>query len=155
VTRIVGGTADNVIPESVEFGGTVRTFSREARERTRSAMERIIGGVTQAHRATSTIDYTEGYLAVDNDAALAARVADAADRALATPVLREIPRIMGGDDFSAYQQVAPGVYFMVGARSDEASSTYPHHHPRFAIDERAMENAIAVFIEAARELNGA
>ena len=59
---------------------------------------------------------------------------------------------MGGDDFSAYQQVAPGVYFMVGARSEEAGAMFPHHHPRFTIDERAMENAIAVFVETAREL---
>ena len=58
---------------------------------------------------------------------------------------------MGGDDFSAYQQEAPGVYFVVGARSEEAGSTFPHHHPCFTVDERAMANAIAVFIETARD----
>jgi amidohydrolase len=61
---------------------------------------------------------------------------------------------MGGDDFSAYQREVPGVYFMVGARSEEAGSTFPHHHPRFTVDERAMGNAIAVFIETARDLLG-
>jgi amidohydrolase len=59
---------------------------------------------------------------------------------------------MGGDDFSAYQREAPGVYVMVGARSEEAGALFPHHHPRFAIDERGMENAIAVLIETSREL---
>jgi len=44
------------------------------------------------------------------------------------------------------------VYFMVGARSEEAGATFPHHHTRFTIDERAMENAIAVFVETAREI---
>ena len=63
-----------------------------------------------------------------------------------------IDPIMGGDDFSAYQQQAPGVYFMVGARSEEAGATFPHHHPRFTIDERALELAIAVYLETASEL---
>ena len=69
--------------------------------------------------------------------------------------LTEIEPIMGGDDFSAYQREAPGVYFMVGARSEVAGATFPHHHPRFRIDESAMQNAIAVFVETARDLLGA
>jgi amidohydrolase len=152
VARIAGGSADNIIPESVELGGTVRTFNEAARERARAAIERIVAGVTQAHGASYSFEYVEGYLPVDNDAALAARVAGAAERALGAEALTEIEPIMGGDDFSAYQREAAGVYFMVGARSEEAGATYPHHHPRFTIDERAMENAIAVFVEIAREL---
>jgi amidohydrolase len=152
VSRIAGGSADNIIPGSVELGGTVRTFSTEARERARAAIERIVAGVTQAHGAEYQFDYVEGYLPVDNDGELAARVAAAAKRVLGEEALTEIPPIMGGDDFSAYQQEAPGVYFMVGARSEEAGATFPHHHPRFTIDERSMENAIGVFVETAREL---
>jgi amidohydrolase len=154
VARIAGGTADNIIPESVELGGTVRTFSPDARAETRATMERIVAGVTQAHAAGYTLDYIEGYLAVDNEAALAARVSAAVERALGADALSPIARIMGGDDFSAYQREAPGVYFMVGARSEEAGATFPHHHPRFTVDERAMGNAIAVFIETARDLLG-
>jgi amidohydrolase len=152
VSRIAGGSADNIIPESVELGGTVRTFSTEARERTRTAIERIVAGVTQAHAAAYRLEYVEGYLPVDNDPELAARVAAAARRALGGDALTEIAPVMGGDDFSVYQREAPGVYFVVGARSEETGATFPHHHPRFTIDERAMANAIAVFIEFARDL---
>jgi amidohydrolase len=152
VSRIAGGSADNIIPESVELGGTVRTFSSEARGRARIAIERIVAGVTQAHAAAYRFEYVEGYLPVDNDPELAARVAAAAERALGADALTEIAPIMGGDDFSAYQREAPGVYFMVGARSEETGATFAHHHPRFTIDERAMENAIAVFIECAGDL---
>jgi amidohydrolase len=152
VTRIAGGSADNIIPESVELGGTVRTFNTEARAKARTAMERIVAGVTQAHAAEYRFDYVEGYLPVDNDPELAVRVAAAATRALGAEALTDIPPIMGGDDFSAYQQEAPGVYFMVGARSEESGATFPHHHPRFTIDERGMGNAIAVFVETAREI---
>jgi amidohydrolase len=152
VARIAGGSADNIITESVELGGTVRTFSPETRERVRTALERIVAGITQAHAAAYRFEYVEGYLPVDNDVELATRVAAAARRALGDEALIEIEPIMGGDDFSAYQQVVPGVYFMVGARSEESGATFPHHHPRFTIDERAMENAIAVFVEVTRDL---
>jgi amidohydrolase len=152
VSRISGGSADNIIPESVELGGTVRTFNTEARERARTAIERIVGGVTQAHAAAYRFEYVEGYLPVDNDPELATRVATAVERALGADALTEIAPIMGGDDFSAYQREAPGVYFMVGAGNEETGATFPHHHPRFTIDERAMENAIAVFVEFARDL---
>ena len=152
VARIAGGSADNIIPQTVELGGTVRTFSVSARERARNAIERIVAGVTQAHAAGYRFEYVEGYFPVDNDAELAVRVKAAAERALGVDAVTEIDPIMGGDDFSAYQQKVPGVYFMVGAGSEDAGATYPHHHPRFTIDETAMENAIAVFVQVTRDL---
>jgi amidohydrolase len=153
VTRIAGGSADNVVPESVELGGTVRTFSTELRDRTRAAMERVVAGVTRAHAAGYRFDYAEGYLPVDNEPALAARVAAAARRTLGEDaVVADSPPVMYGDDFSAYQREAAGVYFHAGARSEETGAVFPHHHPRFRLDERAMENAVAVFVETAFDL---
>jgi amidohydrolase len=153
VTRIAGGSADNVVPESVELGGTVRTFSTELRDRTRAAMERVVAGVTRAHAAGYRFEYAEGYLPVDNEPALARRVAGAVRRTLGEDaVVTDSPPVMYGDDFSAYQREAPGVYFHAGARSEETGAVFPHHHPRFTFDERAMENAVALFVETAFEL---
>src|SRR5947209_18807459 len=47
VTRITGGSADNIIPQSVEMGGTVRMFTNELREQTREAVNRVVRGVTE------------------------------------------------------------------------------------------------------------
>lgn len=93
-TRIVGGTADNIIPGSVDLGGTVRTFSATTRASTRAALERVIEGVTGAHGATATFDYRVGYDAVVNDAAVAAVVADAIRAELGTDGLADVPPIM-------------------------------------------------------------
>jgi amidohydrolase len=131
VTRISGGTADNIIPEAVELGGTVRMFSEELRARTRESMARILGGVTAAHGAGYELDYTVGYDPVVNDPELAALVREV----VAPERLVQLDPIMGGDDFSAYLREVPGVYFFVGAG---ASGAFPHHHPRFTIDERAF-----------------
>jgi amidohydrolase len=151
-TRIAGGTADNIIPGSVDLGGTVRTFSASTRASTRAALERVIEGVTGAHGATATFDYRVGYDAVVNDAAVAAVVADAIRAELGTDGLADIPPIMGGDDFSAYLQHTPGAYFFVGTRSETAESTFQHHHARFTLDERSLRTAVGVFLRSVATL---
>jgi amidohydrolase len=142
VTRIAGGTADNVIPETAEFGGTVRTYRQEVRELTRETIARLLDGVTAAHGATYELDYLEGPAPVVNDPNLAAivRQAAGADR------VAESEPLMAGEDFSAYLRVAPGCFFFIGAGNERA---FPHHHPRFTIDERALAVGIETFTRAA------
>jgi amidohydrolase len=141
VTRISGGTADNVIPESVELGGTVRTYSEDARLRTREAMERILGGIASAHDASYQFEYADGYPSVVNDPDLTALV-----REVAGERLIECPPLMAGEDFSAYLRVAPGCFFFVGAGGPDA---FPHHHPRFTIDEGALPVGIETLTRTA------
>jgi amidohydrolase len=142
VTRIAAGTADNIIPETSEFGGTVRSYRQEARERTRQAIARVLNGVTAAHGATYELDYLDGYAPVVNDPHLAAIVREAAraDRVV------EAEPIMAGEDFSAYLRVAPGCFFFLGAGDEHA---LPHHHPRFTIDERALPIGIETLTRTA------
>jgi amidohydrolase len=142
VTRIAGGSADNIIPEMTEFGGTVRSYRQEVRERTRETIARILSGVTAAHGATHEFDYVDGYASVVNDPRLATIVREAAgaDRVV------EFDRVMAGDDFSAYLRVTPGCFFFVGAGGERA---FPHHHPRFRIDERALPIGIETFTQTA------
>jgi amidohydrolase len=61
---------------------------------------------------------------------------------------------MAGEDFSAFQQQAPGAYFLTGAGNKEKGIVYPHHHPRFTFDEDALENGIKVFVHTAWKLLG-
>jgi metal-dependent amidase/aminoacylase/carboxypeptidase family protein len=53
--------------------------------------------------------------------------------------------MMGGEDFSAYLDHAPGAFVWIGCRNEEIGASYPHHHPRFAIDEESMRTGIALF----------
>jgi amidohydrolase len=149
VTRVAGGTADNVIPDRVELGGTVRAFTQESRERTRLAVERVVGGVTRAHEATYRLDYEEGYAPVVNDPEAVELVRAAAAMELGADAVVDQEPIMAGEDFSAYQEVVPGVFFTAGARNEAIGASYPHHHPRFAIDEAALRNGIAVLARTA------
>ena len=87
VTRIHGGTTFNVIPESVELEGTVRTMDAALRARVPELMRRVLDGVTRAHGASFTLAYVEGYRPVVNDAKASALLRRAVVRALGKPPL--------------------------------------------------------------------
>jgi len=142
VTRVLGGTADNVIPNEVELRGTVRTFNPDVRERTIAAMRRIFDGVSAAHGASHEFQYTKGYDPVINDPALAAIIREVVGQER----IIETDPLMAGDDFCAYLQIAPGCLFFVGAGD---SSAFPHHHPEFRIDERALSIGIETLTASA------
>ena len=151
VTQFHAGTADNIIPETVELSGTVRTFLPEVREQVSDAMGRMARGIAEAHGCRATFEYVEGYAPVVNDEAVCDLVESAIRRELGDDAWFVPEPIMGGEDFSAYLEAAPGAFFIVGAGGEDR---YPHHHPRFDWDERAMRNGIAVFVRLALDYLG-
>ena len=152
VTQFIAGTAFNVIPNSAYIAGTVRTFDAALRRTMPERMERLIKGITQGFGARYDFTYELGYRPVVNDAALTARLAAVVIRTFGDGVLDPMRQVMGGEDFSAYQQRAPGVFAFVGAGNVSAGITYPHHHPRFDIDERSLDLALRYLTAATHEL---
>jgi amidohydrolase len=152
VTQVHGGVADNVIPETVTFRGTVRTLRSSTRTAVRAALERILRGVGEAQGVRIELSYQEGYDAVVNDPEAAALVEAAARREVGEEALARVNPVMGGEDFSAYLAAAPGAFFFVGTRNDDPATAVPHHHPRFAIDEAALRTGIAVLTRTALDV---
>jgi amidohydrolase len=152
VTRFVGGTTHNVIPGSVELEGTVRTLDEEVRERVPETMERIIRGVTKAHGASYSLEYQRGYRPVVNDEKVTRVVEETAREVFGKTALEMMRPIMGGEDFSAYQQVTPGTFLFVGAGNEEKGITAPHHHPRFTVDEDALGKGVKMFVHTTFKL---
>jgi amidohydrolase len=151
VTQFNAGTAFNVIPETATLAGTVRTFDPKLREEIPRLMERIIAGITSANGATYKFAVEHGYRALVNDPALTARLTAVAARTFGARAVHTMRPIMGGEDFSAYQQKAPGVFAFIGAHNP-ASPPYPHHHPRFHIDEAALSIGLRYLTAATLEL---
>jgi amidohydrolase len=139
------GDAPNVLPARAELAGTVRSFDPGVRERLPELVEQVVRGVTSAHGAEYELDYTFGYRPVVNDEAATALVRDA----VGPEQLTDLAPIMGGDDFSAYLAEAPGCYAFIGAGDEGAGATFPHHHPRFRIDERALETGVRLHVDVA------
>jgi amidohydrolase len=149
VTRFIAGTGDNIIPETAELTGTVRVFDPALRDRIPRLIERIVKGVTEAHGATYELVFERGYRPVINDERASAFLRRVVERTLGAAALVEARPTMGAEDFSAFQQRAPGSFFFIGARNEARGIVHPHHHERFDIDERALEIGVTVFVGAA------
>ncbi|MED1797621.1 M20 family metallopeptidase [Brevibacillus porteri] len=152
VTQFVGGTTHNVIPGAVEICGTVRSFDKNLRESVPGLMERVIKGITEAHGAGYKFKYEFGYRPVINDAEVTKLMEEVVEESLGAEWVEHMRPTMGGEDFSAFQQKAPGCFFYVAAGNKEKGITYPHHHPRFTIDEEALEVGVKMFVNAARKI---
>lgn len=146
VTQFHAGTAHNIIPEKVELNGTVRSFKAELRTEVPRLMEQIVKGITEAHGATYEFHYEQGYRSVVNDEQVTAKVRDVLEQVFGNEVVIQGEQHMGGEDFSAYQQVAPGTFFNVGAGNLEKGIVYPHHHPKFTIDEDSLPVGVEAFV---------
>ena len=154
VTQFIAGTTFNVIPNSAYLAGTVRTFDPALRAAVPITIERIIKGVTSAFGATYTFRYEPGYRPVVNDPALTARLAGVVTHTFGADTLIDMRPTMGGEDFSAYQQRAPGVFAFIGAGNTDVGIDFPHHHPRFQIDERSLDIGLRYFTAATLDLLG-
>ncbi|OCA81562.1 N-acyl-L-amino acid amidohydrolase [Bacillus sp. FJAT-27225] len=149
VTQFIAGTTHNVIPGSVEMCGTVRSFDPQLRESVPATMERVIKGITEAHGATYEFKYQFGYRPVINDEEVTRVIEETVLEVYGEEALDLMRPNMGGEDFSAFQQKAPGAFFYVGAGNEEKGITYPHHHSRFTIDEDSLEKGVKIFLHSA------
>jgi len=140
IGSIHAGDAPNVIPGEAVLRGTTRSFDPDVRQRLPKLIEEIAAGVCAAHGASHELDFQFGYKPVVN----AERATELVREAIGEDELFELDPIMGGDDFSAFQAEAPGCYAFIGAGGE-----YPHHHPRFRIDERALATGTRLHVQIA------
>jgi amidohydrolase len=153
VTTLKGGEAFNVIPDDVEMRGTVRTFRPAVRERVIERFRAVVAGVAAALEVSAEVDYVSGTKAVINDSALAAGVRALASRLPGVTTVSDAGQTMGAEDMSEFMTGVPGCYFFVGARNEAEGITFPHHHPRFNYDERAMVTGAALMAAVALGAN--
>lgn len=135
------GTTYNVIPTSAKLLGTVRSFSPDVREQMPSRIEKVLAGVCAASGATYDYEYLWRYPVTENDPAQTRYVRALAEKTLGAEHVAEFPKLMGAEDFSYFALKVPSCFFQVGCQGGEKSS-FPHHHERFDIDERALEYGV-------------
>jgi hippurate hydrolase len=131
----------NVIPQSVQLRGTIRTLDPEIRALGEKRLYEIVNNTAAAHGCTANIDFERGYPATVNVAEHTDFAADAAD--LVTPGTdRNTPPIMAGEDFSYMLEERPGAYIMIG-NGDGATV----HHPMYDFNDDAIPAGCSWFAE--------
>lgn len=146
------GEVFNITPDIAVIKGTVRTFDQNIRTRVWERFDEICSGVCQATGATYTAEKILGYPPVVNTPELAAIVAEAGRESTDESMVREVRPSMGGEDFSYYQQKAPGLFLYLGIGNPDKQASFPHHHPKFDIDESVLTLGVETMVRAALKL---
>ncbi|QDX95370.1 amidohydrolase [Brevibacillus laterosporus] len=145
------GSTYNVIPDTAQILGTVRTFSEETRTDIEQAMQQMIQHTVEGAGATVQFTYRRGYPSVWNDPAETKRVETIANQLVGNERVVRVPPQMGGEDFAYYLQRIPGNFVGIGGGNSEINATYPHHHPMFDVDERSMLQIGKLFVSLVAE----
>jgi amidohydrolase len=145
------GSTANVIAERCRLVGTVRTFSEEAKSLIKARLYTIVKQTAELYGAAASLDYKDGYPTVVNDNAEAERFFRVAPEQFGHAAVQQSSLIMAGEDFSYYLREIPGCFMFVGAGNKESGAVYPHHHPRFDLDERSMLISAKLMIAMAED----
>ena len=155
VGTIQGGSASNAIADTCTLGGTIRTYDEQTRSFLKTRMAEIAAAVASAYRADASVSFGSGAPTLNNDAALAKSVPS---------WLREIldPRMVlsaadlpgntrggGSEDFAYVSQEVPTLMLALAAGSSPDGYTYPLHHPKVRLDEKAMPFGAAALAHTA------
>ncbi len=153
VGRIQAGTAFNIIPETAEMQGTIRAFRAEHRQKLVRRIGEIATGIATAMGGTCLVEVIDGCPPCVNDSGMTEVVHKAAVATVGEKDVDDSEEVMGtgSDDMACFLEAVPGCYFIVGTNNEEKGANYPHHHPRFNIDEDALPIGVEVLTRAAME----
>ena len=153
VTSIHSGTAFNVIPQTAELNGTIRSFDPEIRKLVLERFEQIVTGIASSMGCESEITIKQVTAPVINNDDVAASVLKSAETVFpGTEIATNTYLTMGAEDMGYMQEKADGCYFYIGSANDEKNLNYGHHHPKFDFDEQALVNGVALMATAAADL---
>ncbi len=145
VGAIKGGVRENIIPDSVEMRGTIRSFDEGMRDAIHARITELAEGISAASRASCKVCITKNYPVTRNDPVLTEQMLPTLTRVASTgprPMgIELVPKVTGAEDFSFFQRIIPGLFFFVGVTPPEIEPTkaYSNHSPRFVVDERGLE----------------
>jgi amidohydrolase len=153
VTTVNSGTAFNIIPQTAQLTGTIRTFDLRVRDRVLQRFEEISKGIAEAMGCHVHIETQQVTPAVINDAEIARRAQDVARVLLPDAEIDSAGYFtMGAEDMAFMQERVPGCYIFVGSNNKDRHLDYGHHHPKFDFDEQALPRAAALMAAAASEI---
>ncbi|WP_067726042.1 M20 metallopeptidase family protein [Oceanobacillus damuensis] len=150
-TTFHAGTAKNIIPDTAVIGGSVRTINDETRELVKRKMGEIAASVCDSYGADCDFSFNYGYSAVVNNEEKTDQVLDIATDLFGDRVFN-YPLTMGGEDFSAFSRIIPATYIFIGVGNEEKDFDFPHHHPKFGMDEDGFIDGVKMMVHIAMEM---
>ena len=150
VGSIQSGTSFNIIPENAVLRGTCRTFAKATRKLVHRRVKEIAVGIAKSLGGKADVDYEEFLPATVNDRRMAALAREAAAAVVGKRNVVDVDPSMGGEDMSLYLERVPGCFGFVGLRNEKRGIVYPHHHPKFDLDEECLAVGTDLMVEFTR-----
>ncbi|QND56982.1 M20 aminoacylase family protein [Mesorhizobium huakuii] len=145
VTKFHAGDAYNIIPESAEIAGTVRTLRKEIAKKSEERIRTICDGLATAFGAKIEVDYQANYPVTFNHAEETVFASDiAATVAGDAHVHRGIQPVMGGEDFSYMLEARPGAFIFIGN-----GETAGLHNPAYDFNDEAIPHGMSYWVKLA------
>ena len=144
-----GGDSFNVIPDTVYLEGTLRAFDKGVQQHLEQRVEEVAHGIAASAGIEASVEMIRIALPTHNaprPTGWMQKVVEAHPVAkLAAPGFQT----MAGEDMSFFLDRIPGVFFFLGARNEAIGACFPHHHPRFDIDEAVLPLGVELLGEFA------
>lgn len=147
IGQFSAGTTFNVIPDKAMLKGTVRSYNNELHRQVYRRILEMSTHLATAFNCKATMETIAIVQAVVNSPEPTAVVQKAATRLLGAEKINP-RRTMASEDMGFFLDEIPGCYFFIGARNEERGFTYPHHHPKFDFEEKAMINGVSLMAES-------
>lgn len=154
IGMLSAGTAFNIIPETSALVGNTRSFSDEVHDSLAGKIKRMADGVAATYRCTAETEVNFLYPCVINHPGAADVLRKSAVAVVGEENVEEAPVYMVSEDFSYYQRKVPGVFYFLGAGAEETKTNFPHHSPKFNIDDRVIPIGISIMSAFALNMLG-
>ncbi|WP_111309472.1 amidohydrolase [Confluentibacter sediminis] len=138
VGKITSGTRFNIIPETAELIGTVRTLDPKMKALIIRRMTEMTQTLAKAYGGEATIEFQNQTAITYNDATLVDKMLPSLKKTAGENKVVIMKATTGGEDFSFFQEVVPGFFFFLGGMNPQTTEAFPHHTPDFMIDERGL-----------------
>lgn len=138
VGKITSGVRFNIIPESAELIGTIRTLDYDMQAYINQRMEEMVPAIARAYGGDATIDIQTTTAITFNDLDLTLQMAPTLEKVAGSDNVMIHKAITGAEDFSYFQEKVPGFYFFLGGMTPGNTESFPHHTPDFKIDESGL-----------------
>lgn len=149
VGMIRSGSRWNVISGEAYMEGTTRCYSMEVNNAFEGQIRRIVEMTAQAYRAEARMEYTQMTIPTINDPMMSAIAAGSVKKVAGEEGLVTFEKTSGGEDFAFFSEYAPSAFAFVGSKNTAKLDYYPHHHPKFDIDEDALGVSAGLYTQFA------
>lgn len=142
VTFFNSGDDLDVIPDRVEFGGTLRAFSNASFYQLVKRIEEVIVNQVRVFKCSATVDFFKDadtiYPPMVNDDRMYEHVKKVSTDLTGPKKFQVVQPVMGSEDFSFYSEVIPAAFYYIGIMNETLGSIHSAHSPHFMIDENAL-----------------